>query len=122
MDILRLKRILKLQENPNWAMRAPDQEVVQPPQAPAPIKQGGIPTPASAKPSPKPGKMDTQALKKAADSMLMGEQPQGAADPSAVPGQEGAGSTLSNALRMRRLSRQSAQQAPGSIGYMTGGM
>ena len=124
MDMKKLRQILRLSEEPSWALRSPDQQVVPPPEAPMPIKQGGIPTPAGATPPKQPNKMNPGQLKKAADSMLLGGEPQqGAAPTSAIPGQEGSANTsLSNALRMRRLSRKSSQQAPGSIGYMTGGL
>jgi hypothetical protein len=115
--------IIKLFDNPNWALRSPDQQKVMPPEAPLPIKQGGIPSPVGANPPPKaPGKINPAAVGKAADAMLRGTEPQGSAAPSGIPGQETAVSSLSNALKMRRLSRQSAQQQPCSIGYMTGGV
>ncbi len=124
MDMNKLRQILKLSEEPSWAMRSPDQKTVVPPEAPMPIKQGGIPVPAGAPPPKQPNKMNPGQLKKAADTMLMGGEPQqGAAPTSAIPGQEGSANTsLTNALRMRRMSRKSSQQAPGSIGYLTGGM
>ena len=72
MNFTKLKRILSLSDNPSWATRSPDQQQVMPLEAPMPIKQGGIPTPGGATPPPKPGKMDSAAIGKAADSMLRG--------------------------------------------------
>lgn len=127
MNLFKLKQILKLNENPDWVLRAPDQQqAVEPepaPEAPLPMKQGGMPSPVKAPPPAQPSKMSPASLKKAADSLLLGgEGQQGAAATSAIPGQEGSANTsLAQALKMSRLSRQSSQQAPGSIGYLTGG-
>ncbi len=126
MDMNKLIKIIRMSEDPEWATRSPDQQQIVPPEPVAPIKQGGIPkAPGVVGASPSPGKMNPQALKKAADSMLLGDQSQqGSSMPSGIPGQEGSANTsLSNALRSRRLARKSSESMPkmGSIGYGSGG-
>jgi len=123
MDMNKLLKILKLSESPEWATRSPDQQQIQKPETVAPIKQGGMPAvPGTPQPN-KPSKMNPAALSKAADSLLLGNEPQGSSSPSGIPGQEGGGTSLSNALRMRRLARQGNTSMPsiGSVGYSSKG-
>ena len=119
MNLEKLRQILRLSDSPAWATRNPDQQVAP---APMPLKQGGIPNMPGTPQPPTPSKMNPQAMKKAADSLLMGAESNQGGAPSDLPGTDmSSNSSLTNALRMRRNARKSSETLPGSIGYSSGG-
>ncbi len=122
MNLNKLRQILRLSDSPAWATRNPDQQVAPAPETPMPLKQGGIPNVPGAPQPQKPGKMNPQAMKQAADSLLLGNDSNQGGAPSGIPGTDmSSNSSLTNALRMRRNARKSSETLPGSIGYSRGG-
>jgi len=105
MNIERLKELLRMSDNPDYAMRMADQQVVPNPQATAtpPVQ-------------PNPKAVNQDAIKKVANTMISGGGANPNAAPSANPAVEGgAGISLSDNLRRRRQERSVSQSMPGRI-------
>ncbi len=119
MNMDKLRQILRLSDSPAWAMRNPDQQVAPSPEAPMPLKQGGIPNVPGTPQPPTPGKMNPQAMKQAADSLLNTSE-EGSSMGSA---EQGPMTSLTSALRDRRNARKMGESFPkiGSIGYSSKG-
>jgi hypothetical protein len=112
MDMRKLAEILKMTENPKWALRSPDQQEFRTEESPAPVP-GQQPKPA--------GKVPAASIQKYADSLL-GVQDNTATNPNAQPGIEGTPQTsLSENIKLRMQNRRDVPfTKPGSITY--GGM
>lgn len=116
MNLQRISEILKMTENPKWALRTPDLQEVRTPDSAAGAPQGQPQKPQQ------PGKVPPQAIQKYADSLL-GMQDNTAANPNAQPGIEGTPQTsLSDNIRMRMTSRREIPFAKQGIISYSGGM
>lgn len=116
MNLQRIAYILKMTENPNWALRAPDQQEIKTPEA-----QQQPPVPGQETQPQQAGKVSPKAIQKYADSLL-GIQDNTVTNPSGQPGVEGTPQTsLSDNIRLRMQNRREVPfTKPGTISY--GGM